>query len=518
MINDTSKSTFRLFRKAAEQGAGPAGLFAGIAGFFCDFVKPFLNLVPFFLVISLIGALVLWFGFIARGKQKSEVDTLDEVLHSKYGVAFGIFVLSSAFWLLMVPIFAITPQDGVLAAVVPPIGDFQQAVMKRFDLIDQKLDKGFGAVLQKIDQIDKSAGLIGSPASYNDYYHNAKIYELNGNMLEARKAFEKYFETNLVYFDPFVSYANILKSLEGPSTALELLGKLRDQYPDNPGAALIYAISKPKEDKVFLLEQLAAKYPDYGPIFYYILESTSYLDNGIPTLADQKKAQSALAKLDELEKTQGFSKYFIDKDQLALREAFLKQQRSQADGYYGQLVKNPVGFSFEYVNGSVSLGFVPMELVSEIFYRLDGQGDFISTGTMGVTSYVTNKSLPNYSVIVPLEIGKHKVEVKYKDNKDKLTDPVSFDFEITPVKISYMGYKILNPKTNKAGPYLYYSFYRAEDSYSGTLKYSIDNEKVDQTGEGMIYLDDLASGPHKLHWKAVSSDGKSYSGIFDFTI
>lgn len=509
MIPDKHKPTVNILKKAAEQGAGPAGIFAAIAGFFSDFVKPLINLVPYFLVASVGLALLLWYKFIAKGKKPSEIDTLEEILRSKHGILFGVAVISSAFWLLMLPIFAVTPQEGVIAMVSPQAGDLQKAMMARFDVIEGKIDKGFAAVLEKIDQIDASAGIISNPKSYNDYYHNAKVHELSGNLLEARKAYEQYFQTNLFYYDPFISYANIVKAVEGPASAQELLAKLRDQYPDNPAAALIYAVNKTaREDKEFLLAQLAQKYPDYGPIFYAQLEFYSYKESGTPTLAEQTKAQEALAKLEELEKNQNFSKFFIDKQLLSEKQEFIKAQSSMANSYYGGITKNPIEFKSEYVNGSVSLTFVPMEMVKKIFYRINGEGEFKDTGSMGITMPGSNQALPNYSTIETLPLGKHKIEVKYIDNKDQESPVYQFDLDITPLRLNFMGYKIINPRTNKAGAYVYYSFYRPEDS-AATVKYSFDAETYDQIGDGMIFLDSLSPGQHTLYVQTILSDGQN---------
>lgn len=507
MIPDKHKPTVSVLKKAVEQGAGPAGIFAAIAGFFSDFVKPLINLVPYFFIASLGASLILWFGFIAKGKKPSEVDTFDEILRSKHGVFFGVTVLSTAFWLVMMPIFAITPQDGVVASVVPPAGDLQHMMMARFDKIDDKLDKGFAAVLDKIDQIDSNAGIISAPSSYNDFYHNARVHELGGNMLEARKDYEKYFETNLSYIDPFLSYAQIIKAIEGPSSAGEFLGKLRDLYPENPAAALVYALNKTaREDKEALLNTLATKFPDYGPIFYYQLELYSYKESGVPTLAEQTKAQEALKKIDELEKKGMFSKFFIDQKVLSEKQDFIKSQSSMANSYYGNMVKNPIDFKIEYVNGSVSMSFIPMEMVKKIFYRIDGQGEFKDTGSMGITAPGSTDSLPNYSTIEALKVGKHTAEVKYIDAKGQESPVAKFDFEITPLKIDFMGYKIQNPRTGKAGPYIYYNFYNAEDGES-VVKYSFDSEAYDQVGDGMIFLDSLTPGKHTVYFQTKLSNG-----------
>lgn len=499
-----------IVKTAMQQGAGPTSLFVAAAGFFSDFVKPLINLVPYFFVVSLALALLLWYGFIAKGKKPEEIDTIKEILESKFGIIFGVSVISTAFWLVMIPVFALTPQNGVIAMVVPPVGDLQHMMMARFDKIDSKLDAGFSAVLSKIDSIDKNAGVIGNPQSYNDFYHNARVHELTGNLLEARKAYEKYFETNLSYYDPLIAYANIIKALEGPSSVGDFLGKLRDKYSDNPAVALAYAVNKAdKADQEFLLEKLAAQYPDYGPIYFAQMELYSYKNAGMPTLAEQKKGQEALAKLESLEKRQNFSKYFIDKQLLAEKEEFIKSQSVMANTAYGQMNKNPIDFKFEYVNGSISLSFIPLEMVKKIFYRIDGLGDFKDTGSMGISMPGSTESLPNYQTIEPLKIGKHSVEVKYLDGKNAESQVARFEFEITPLKLNYMGYKIPNPKTGKAGAYIYYNFYETADA-SSTLKYSFDSEDYDKIADGMIFLDSLTAGKHRVYVKAKLANGQEY--------
>ena len=510
MISSSSSSTTKIVKEAISHGAGPTGILAAMAGFFSDFVKPMINLVPFFFIISLAAALLIWFGVIVKGKKKEDLDTVGEIMATKYGMIFGVSVISTAFWLLMIPVFALTPQEGVLASAVPQVGDWQEQMMGRFDKIDAKLDQGFTEVLDKIDSIDKNAGIVSNPKSYNDYYHNAKVYELTGNLIEARKAYEKYFEADLAYIDPWVSYAQLIKSLEGPSSVLEFLGEWRDRYSENPAVQLVYALNKTeREDKLALLENLKARFSDYGPIELALLELYSYKENGVMTLADQKKNQEALEKLKSLAEGDGLSKYYIDKQQLSEKEDFIRSQQNLADSYYSQMVKNPLDFKFEYLGtGAVSLTFVPAELVKKIYYRIDGAGDFIDTGSMGITMAGSSESLPNYSAIESLPVGEHSIEVKYLDSKGQESPAATFDLNIEPIKISFMGYKIQNPETGKAGAYVYYSFYDSADADS-IVKYSFDTETYDRTANGMIYLDSLAVGKHTVYFQVKLSSGQT---------
>lgn len=504
-MDQDRKQALEVLKKAASHGAGPAGIFATAMGFFCDFVKPLMNLVPVFFVLSAIVAAVIWVAFISKGRKFTEINSLEEILQKKHGKAFGIAVLSTGFWLIMLPVFAVTPSEGVLASNVPAIGDFQEQVLGKLDRIESKIDEGFGKVMAKIDAIDAGAGIIQNPQSSNDFYHNAKVHELGGNMIEARKNYEKYFESNLSYIDPLLSYTQIIRALEGPTSVGEILGKLREKYVENPAVNLAFVLVKTaREDREFLLASAVQKFPDFGPNYVAIAELYSYKESGVVTIEEQKKSQEALGKAKELEeKNQGVSRFYIDKKVWSEKEEFLKSQSALQDSYYGSITKNPVDFKMEYVNGSVSLTFIPMETVKKIFYRIDGVGEFKDTGSMGIPMPGSAESLPNYSTIEALSVGKHMVEVKYMDAKGKESPVYTHEFEITPLKLSFMGYKIQNPKTGKAGPYVYYSFYRSEDS-DGEVRYSIDSETYDLVSDGMIFLDSVAPGKHTVYVKSGS--------------
>lgn len=493
-------------------GAAPTGILAAMAGFFSDFVKPMINLVPFFFVLSLALALLLWFGVLVRGKTKEQLDTVGEIINTKYGMLFGITVISSAFWLLMIPVFALTPPEGALAAAVPQVEQWQRQLLGRLDRIDARIEQGFEQVLERIDSIDKSAGIIGSPKSYNEYYHNARVYELTGNLLEARRSYEQYFQSGLVYIDPWLSYVQILKSLEGPASLPEFLLQWRDRFPDNPAVQLVYALAKPlREDRVALLEDLSERFPEYGPVHLALLESYSYQENAVLTLAEQQKNQQALSALKSLQEKDGLSKYYIDQQLLAEKEQFVRSQQALADGYYAQMVKNPLDFKYEYLGtGAVSLAFVPAELVKKIYYRIDGQGDFKDTGSMGITMAGSTDPLPNYSAIENLSTGLHSIEIKYLDSKGEESPVNTFDLNVEPVKFSYLGYKIQNPATGRAGAYIYYSFYYAADADS-TVRYSFDVPSYDRTAQGMIFLDALPVGKHTVYFQVELASGGEFT-------
>lgn len=504
-----------ILKKAALSGAGPAGLFATAVGFFCDFVKPFLNLVPYFFFASLAATIAIWFWGLSK---KMQQHPLEHLLETKQGRFFGISVVSTVFWLIMIPIFAVTPQAGIAATVSPDIAGLQTQIFGKLDVIESKIDTGFEKVLAKIDAIDAGAGLIKNPQTSNDYYHNARIQELNGNLVEAKKAYDEYFKSGLQYIDPYLSYSLILKNLEGVSSARELMGKLREDNPESPAANLAYIILKEdRVDRIQLLDSFVQKFPQYGPGYQYVAEQYSYKENGVPTNEERRKEREALEKLTALEKNQLFSKFYIDKKLAEEKLGWAQQEMKLMEGIVGGMLDNPVDFRIEYVNNSVSISFVPTELVQKIYYRLDKQGEFRDTGTMGIAMAGSSTPLPNYQVMEPMTLGDHIVEMKYLDSKGKESPVYEHKFTVDAIKLQNPPYKMIDPKTGKEQYMVFWSQFDGTKEY--TFHYSVDEKNLDKTVEyGTLTLTDLAKGKHTVYLQGMLGAEKTNLAEMEFEV
>ena len=492
----------QLLKLAANAGAGPVTLIVTGIGFFCDFVKPMINIIPYFLVFSLVLTVVWWLIFVRKNLKKDYA--FEDVFASRHGKIFGMFVISTVYWLILVPVFFFTPEKGIAATVSPVVADWQSQVLGKLDVLEQKIDLGFEKVLAKIEAVDANAGLVGDPKTPNDYYHNARIHELDGNLVEARKAYEKYFEAGFSYFDPYLSYASILKNLEGPTEARVWLGKLRDQYGNSAAANLVYVLNKEnREDRLSLLQNLAGKYPDYGPIYFYIAEQYSYKETGLPTNEERKKERDALNKLVELEKSQKFSGFFVDKKLVDEKMAYVQQELKLMEGIIGGLIDNPVSFKVEIFNKSASLVFVPTELVQKIYYRLDRAGDFKETGDSGITMAGQTGTLPNYQVNVPMTLGEHVLEMKYVDNKGKESQVFEHNFVVEELELVYPPYKMIDPKTSAEQYMVSWNLFDSGKEYA--FYYSVDGDALDKKVEYVLYLTGLAPGKHKVYVQGVSA-------------
>lgn len=490
-------------KETVRAGAGPASIFVTGFGFFCDFVKPFINLVPYFFFAALAFTLYLWF-FVVHKKVKNQ--GVEAVLNAKHGKLFGVSIIATVFFLAAVPIFALTPTAGLAATASPDLASLQEAIFGKLDVIENKIDSGFEKVLNKIDQIDANAGLIGSPKTSNDFYHNAKVHEFNGNLIESKKAYEEFFKSKLMYIDPFLSYSLILKNLEGVSRARELMNELRGKYFDNPAANLAYILLvESKDDRISLLNDLAAKYPNYGPIFYSIGEQYSYKESGIPTNDERRKERDAIQKLLELEKKQQFSSFFIDKKIAEERLGYANTEMKMMEGILGNMMDQPVSFRVDIVNRSASIVFIPTELVQKIFYRLEKKGEFRDTGSSGIAMAGSASPLPNYQVMEPTTLGDHTVEMKYVDNKGVESKVFEFAFKVEPLKINSPPYRTIDQKTGKEQYMIFWTLFDSEKEYK--MKYSVDSKALDKDPGYSLYLTDLTKGKHTIYMQGTAGGG-----------
>ncbi len=506
-----------LIQKFADSGAGPTSLIVTGIGFFGDFVKPYFNFIPLFLLLSAIASGIWWFAVTAPKRKK--LANFESILATAHGKVLGVLLISTLYWGVLTPIFLLSPQQGFAATLSPTISDWQESLFGKLDRIEQKLDSGIEQILAKIDQVDQKAGLISNPSSANDYYHNARIQEISGNLLEARQSYQKVIAADLSYFDPYLSYYSILKNLEGPSSARQIIGELRTEFPQNAAAQLIHAISKEsREDQFALLQRLTQQFPDYGPIYYYLIMHFSFQENGLATNEEKKSQRAYLEKFNQLEKEQLFSKFIIDKNKSEEMLKEISAQSKMTEGMLGKMIDKPIDIKITPLNKSVSIAFIPTELVQKIFYRLNQQGEFKDTGDSGISMVGQDYTLPNYQVMEALPIGEHQIEVKYQDSKGNTSPVYSFPVKIEDLTLNYPPYKMIDPQTGQAQYLVSWSLYDSNAEYD--LKYSLNNSSLDQTVESVLYLKNLPSGKHTLYMQGINKSNQTKTNLatMEFTI
>jgi hypothetical protein len=125
----------------------------------------------------------------------------------------------------------------------------------------------------------------------------------------------------------------------------------------------------------------------------------------------------------------------------------------------------------------------------EIFYRLDGTGDFQSTGHMPVKNAQTGEEMVNPGVFLAgLTPGEHTIEVKYLDRTGKNNGPYSLRFDTRGEQLKN-GKNAINTSvsplinfTHTGGEFRAF-FIRMlfHGPIIKEIRYSIDSEALDQS-------------------------------------
>ena len=141
-------------------------------------------------------------------------------------------------------------------------------------------------------------------------------------------------------------------------------------------------------------------------------------------------------------------------------------------------------------NAGWSLNFALTDYKArELFYRLDGQGDFVSTGHQPFQNPQTGAPMVQLNLPLPnLAPGEHTIEVKYIDAKGETNGPYALKFSTADQQLA-QGKSMLNATIGSWLTFREYDgrlllYFTGLLSYRPILqeiRYSLDNDSLDQT-------------------------------------
>ena len=346
-------------------------------------------------------------------------------------------------------------------------------------------------IAQRFESLSSTGGLIPNPKTPEEHYHNARVHELGGNFAAARKEYSEYLSSNLEALDPWMSYSAMLKSAEGKAGAVEAMRYFADKLlPHTVSYETALALLEDGEVRLTKLQALVSSHPDFGPLAWLISQEFSEARRGDQTLADQRAEKESLEKFRAAHAAGKFEKYFLDK-----KEA--QKWTEAADARWAKLLstpervlENPVTLTAQFAGGGWSVIFQLSDFkAKELFYRLDGKGDFQSSGLLPYKNPQTGLSMVNPNVPLPnLAPGEHSVEVKYVDRNEKSNGPYTLKFSTADEQLA-QGKMMLNAAS---GSWLTFRDYQGKVllyfttlmSYRPVIKeirYSLNSETPDQT-------------------------------------
>lgn len=433
-----------------KQAAPVATPVASICGFCADVLAP---LGPIVLYLALFtGSVCVISGIIWYGvKRRQIIDALadgkitsDEYEHftlsSSWPTVFAFCFVSS---LIMTVFFGAQkvfasdpPGTGILASNFLAVEELQKRLLnieqgnQRIEKSVEGLHAKLDSLTEKLGQLDKESEIIEFPKGPEDHYLNARMFEMRNDHAKARQSLLEYMKSDLLYLDPHLSLTGILKLQDGRQSAHETYSMfLRNP---NPSALLARGLLLDREARIKALEQIVKDFPEYGPAHYYLSKEFSAPEEGQQTLENLKREREALESFRALSDRGLFSKYFIDK-RIALS--------LESEG--NLRLRKFATMSDAYLNAKAKMTFLPKEdgweaiIVlpydgAEVFVKMPGDSEYVSTGFGATRSPATGRPLPNTVVSLNHMKSKGVISLKYKDNQGHEQGP--FDTEFDPVK------------------------------------------------------------------------------------
>ena len=346
-------------------------------------------------------------------------------------------------------------------------------------------------IAQRFESLASTGGLITAAKTPEEHYHNARVHELGGNFAAARKEYSEYLVSNLEALDPWLSYMAMLKSAEGKAGAVEAMHYFADKLkPPTVSYQTALALLEDGEKRVEKLKALAEANPDFGPLAWLISQEFSEARKGEQTLADQRAEKEWLEKFRAANAAGKFEKFFLDKKEAQKWIETAQVRWAKLTSTPDKVLENPVTVTAQQSNSGWAAIFSLTDFkAKELFYRLDGKGEFTSTGHLPYQSPQTGLPMINTFVPLPnLTPGEHTIEVKYTDKNGATNGPYTLKFStgdqqfaqakmsLNMVSGSWLSFRDFQGKT-----LLYFTTLMSYRPAIKEVRYSLNSEALDQT-------------------------------------
>ena len=132
------------------------------------------------------------------------------------------------------------------------------------DREDRRLDRdhrlGFA-------QLAAAGGIIADPQRPDEFYHNARLHELSGDMLNARRDYLAFADFDIDAVDPYSRFATLLRVQDGKAGAREVFGALAEKGKA-PALKLVHLLQFDDQQRLDKLNAFIAANPESGPAYY----------------------------------------------------------------------------------------------------------------------------------------------------------------------------------------------------------------------------------------------------------
>lgn len=349
--------------------------------------------------------------------------------------------------------------------------------------------------------LSRQGGVIADPKRPDQLYHNARVYELRGDYLNARKSYEAFFASGLPVIDPQFRYLEILKAQEGSAGAAASFGKV----PPTENTTLnetLKSLTLPDSWRDKALKKITDTDPDFAPAHYLLAEQYSAKQLGQQSLSNKRDEKAALENFLTQVRAGNLQKFFIDKE---LAGDWVKDAETRLRTL--SIVettpsKPPFVYTAMRSNQGWQLNFNFAEAVRAFSYRLEGQTSFTETGFNDfIDQRLGDRSAKTWFQL-PATQRDTTIYVKYRDINNQENGPYEVRFSVTSelvqtqiktlgmTKGSWVAFNRSNPGL------LYFTHLQSYRCAISEVMYGLDTPVPDTRFDGMGACD--LADPHRI--------------------
>ena len=314
--------------------------------------------------------------------------------------------------------------DAKFAAIARDIAEIKQATA-RIEKSQEKMALSLEKISNGFEELARQGGIISSPRTPEEFYSNARIYELRGDYGNARRSYMDYFRFDLDFIDPHLRFQAFLKVQEGREGAREVYEYIKKQSKSIVVSFVSFLLLD-REARVRGLAEFARERPDFGPVYYELSRDYSEARMPVRGIEDQRREKEYLDKFMASYKDGHFVRWFIDKAMVAECLADSEKRLATLGATPAALMEKPVSVSWMKSNSGWTATMNIAEPAMEVFYRLDAEPSFKSTGFTQIIHSQTGKPMPVMFTSFPFTGKPLKLWVKYKDRQGREMGPWAF--------------------------------------------------------------------------------------------
>ncbi|MBX7149282.1 hypothetical protein K1X76_09350 [bacterium] len=450
MMENKKASLLSLLSRSAKVAA-PVGAIGGFIGDVLAPIAPFAGILFWIVFCGWIVSGAIWFLKVRKTIEAARADgkITDEEYKTifqtnKWSVLFAFTTVATPILLIIMLLGKAHPDTGFVAGTIPGMDKLQQSILGiekdvgEIKETTKNIDAKTNQIINKLDNIAESfenlksnSGLIPNPQTPQEYYHNARMYERDANYPLARQAYQAYLKFGLDFIDPHLTYQMMLKMQDGIEATREIYQNLSSQNPDDKVLKLVTILLWDKELRLQKLEALYQESPDFAPVCYMLSKEYSEEKLGTQGIADKQKEKQYLECFTKLDSEGKFLKYFLDKGEAEKWKNDAETRLNKLAQAPQNILNNPVSImKFSSEDGLAITLVMADPNVKEIFYRLEENPDFKSTGFLDMVSPVTGLPIPKTQLSMNLkEAVNTTLYIKYRDTRDQELGPYSFPIE-----------------------------------------------------------------------------------------